>query len=189
MFTAGASNIIFVNNYLLAVFHHANYATIEVPQGKVVITGTRLLGNVQVPSTTAYWATLPGCNELGQDWRRFLLASPANITLCYSGLTDLNTRCQIYTSSWESARYIHRTISIPNCNSNLNGLGDAPFLLSLAVLSSREVLPLRFETDVEAGKTYFLKWSWSKSNPGGKMELMDVVKGAKEIKGLNLAKD
>jgi hypothetical protein len=83
------------------------------------------------------------------------------------------------------------TIYIPNCNSNLNGLGDAPFLLSLAVLSSREVLPLRFEIDVESGKTYFLKWtpksSWT--NSAGKMELVDAVKGAKEIKGLNLAKD
>jgi hypothetical protein len=189
--SAGSSNIIFVNNYLLAVLHHANYATIEVPQGKVVITGTRLLANVQVPSTTAYWTTLPGCNELGQDWRRFLLASPADITLCYNGLTDLYARCHIYRTFMGSYQIgSTTTIYIPNCNSNLNGLGDAPFLLSLAVLSSREVLPLRFEIDVESGKTYFLKWttnSWNGSSPV-KLVLVDAVKGAKEIKGLNLAK-
>ncbi len=41
----------------------------------------------------------------------------------------------------------------------------------------------RVEIQAEAGKTYYLKWSVS--GGGGKMQLMDAAKGAKEIKGLH----
>jgi hypothetical protein len=42
----------------------------------------------------------------------------------------------------------------------------------------------RLRIEVEAGNTYYVKWSI-----GSKMKLMDAATGAKEIQGLNLAKD
>jgi len=42
----------------------------------------------------------------------------------------------------------------------------------------------RFRMEVEAGKTYYVKWSI-----GGKMKLVDAATGAKEMSGLHLAKD
>jgi hypothetical protein len=49
-----------------------------------------------------------------------------------------------------------------------------------------EAVRVRVEIDAEAGKTYYLKWSVSSS--GGKMQLVDAAKGAKEIKGLHPVK-
>jgi hypothetical protein len=45
----------------------------------------------------------------------------------------------------------------------------------------------RVRVEAEAGKTYYVKWSLTAS--GGKMELVDEAKGAKEVRGLRLAKD
>ncbi len=42
----------------------------------------------------------------------------------------------------------------------------------------------KLRIEVEAGKTYYIKWS-----VGGKMKLVDATIGAKEMKGLHIAKD
>ncbi len=49
-----------------------------------------------------------------------------------------------------------------------------------------EAVRVRVEIDAEAGKTYYVKWSVSSS--GGKMQLVEAAKGAREIKGLHSVK-
>jgi hypothetical protein len=42
--------------------------------------------------------------------------------------------------------------------------------------------------EVEAGKTYYVKWFMTKAH-AGKMEIVDEATGAKEMRGLHPAKD
>jgi hypothetical protein len=62
-----------------------------------------------------------------------------------------------------------------------NGVSNA-----LAMLT-QSFVRVRIEIEVEAGKTYYVRWSVSGNY--GKMELVDPANGAKEIEKLHLAKD
>ncbi len=74
--------IIFVNDYLLAEMHNSNYASLEVPQGTVIVSATFAnQGDLLMPSPTGYWASLPGCT--GLDARRFFAAPLRCRTLFY----------------------------------------------------------------------------------------------------------
>ncbi len=54
------------------------------------------------------------------------------------------------------------------------------YLLSQLQTEGKE----RLRMEVEAGKTYYVKWSI-----GGKMKVVDEETGVREIEGLHLAKD
>jgi len=192
--------LIFVNGYFLAEMHNSNYAPIEVPRGAVVISSTYARTNaVNFPETKGPWASLPGC--AGLDWRRLAMAPPADIGLCRSGLIDLLGKCGAYTEVlgcqlrgcvwWVTTRF-------PACNPTLNGFSaDALYLLDLAGplrlaldggpqrRSQLLIAPLRVQ--VEAGKTYYVRWSISTS--GGSLRVVDSTAGAKEIRKLNLAQE
>jgi hypothetical protein len=56
-------------------------------------------------------------------------------------------------------------------------------LITGALINSQKKKHEKLRMDVEAGKTYYVKWHL------GKMKLVDAATGAKEVSGLNLAKD
>jgi Protein of unknown function (DUF2846) len=58
------------------------------------------------------------------------------------------------------------------------------FLAQAELMTLQKRAKERFRMDVEAGKTYYVKWS-----VGGKMKLVDSATGATEMSGLHLAKD
>jgi hypothetical protein len=196
--------VIFINDYLLAQMHAANYTSVQIPQGPVVITATFAydgqlsIPSPAVPATAGSWAALPGC--VGLDWRRLAAASPSDITLCQKGLAGLYSECAptvSYSGCALPGCVLIKTTRVPACYSSLNGSADAPFLLSIAA-QERDALAnglphphsgnlhLQLRIEAEAGKTYYVKWSVSTS--GGKMELVDTANGEKEIRGLKLAK-
>jgi hypothetical protein len=196
--------LIFIDEYLLAEIGNGSYAKFEVPQGTVVVAATAAYtSHIELPSPTGpgFWRAIPGC--VGLDWRRLAAAEPSDIALCSSGLDSLVRQCGIYTtirgcSGPGCVQWI--TEHIPACNYKLDGCPAdifnllklaAPVRLALTGSESRggvafTTLNAVLRVDVEAGKTYYLKWSVSGS--GGKMMLADGPVGAKEIKKLNLAK-
>jgi hypothetical protein len=54
---------------------------------------------------------------------------------------------------------------------------------ALRLTSLKDSLPIK----AEGGKTYYVKWSVSRS--GGKLELVDAIKGSHDLSGLHLAKN
>jgi hypothetical protein len=59
--------------------------------------------------------------------------------------------------------------------------------LSMLTQTTPFLIGSRIDIEVEAGKTYYVKWFVSHLSQ--KMELVDAAKGAKEIIRLRLAKD
>lgn len=58
------------------------------------------------------------------------------------------------------------------------------FILEAELMKLRKKAKERFRMEVEAGKTYYVKWSI-----GGKMKLMDAATGAKEMSACHPARD
>jgi hypothetical protein len=58
------------------------------------------------------------------------------------------------------------------------------FIAQAELMELQKKAEERFRMEVEAGRTYYVKWSI-----GGKMKLVDAATGAKEIRGLHLAKE
>lgn len=191
--------VFFVNDYLLAQIHAGNYTSMQVPPGSAMITATfAFQGQLALPSPVGSWASLPGC--AGLNWRRLAAAPPADIAQCRDGLIGLYNACSpktTYSGCALPGCVLIRTTHVPACFSDLNGSGDAPFLLGMALqlrdaladgLPSRPAgnLHLQIKIEAESGKTYYVKSSVSGS--GGKMELVDAATGEKQIRGLKLAK-
>ncbi|HYM05298.1 MAG TPA: hypothetical protein VEU11_01945 [Terriglobales bacterium] len=186
---------VFINDYFLAEIHNSNYAAYEVPEGQVVVTTTvpitgkyltafNGLPSNNIPSTTGFWAALPGCADL--DWGRLALAPPEKIELCDTNLTALYQECgaTVTTTGCAGCVMITRTMHVPKCNHRLDGSGNALYLLSLATMAHK--LPFT----AEAGHSYYFRWSlkFSSKQPT-RLELVDESTGAKEIRGLKLAKN
>jgi len=189
----GADPLVYVNDYLLAELHPSEFASVEVPPGKVVIVGaytTRIRG-VDLPTPTGEWASLPGCAQL--NWRRLAAAAPSDIALCRDGLSKLSKEC--------GARPSHNpfAMTIPACNPKLNGLSnDWPGLLGHAGvvryalngapenkrISGSVSAPLWIE--VEAGKTYYVRRVTTAVM--GKFEVVDTPTGIEEMKQLSPAR-
>jgi len=58
------------------------------------------------------------------------------------------------------------------------------FIAEAELLELQKKAKKKLRIDVDAGKTYYVKWS-----VGGKMKLVDSATGAKEMAGLHPAKD
>jgi hypothetical protein len=210
MHGAGEHSIIFVNDYLLAEMHLSEYASLEVPEGSVVISGTLPVNHIVPPSITGFWASLPSCASLaGLDWRRWAEALPADVAPCRSELTKLVTECRVRVETEGSFRpgsvRITKTI-IPSCNYKLIGMGDAIYLLETAPFLPHAVatapegetspsifhqngpIQVQLRFDAEAGKTYYVKYSFDASfSAHTHLELMEASRGVKEMRSLRLA--
>lgn len=132
-----------------------------------------------------------------------------DVARCHSELTKLLTECRVYTTTSGFACpgcILIKTTHIPACNYKLNGLGDAFYLLDVAphLPNAVAVAPegetslhgpfqaqpfqAQFRFDAEAGKTYYLKYSFDASLSGHThLVLMEATKGAKEVRSLHLA--
>jgi hypothetical protein len=178
--TAGRP-LIFVNDEYRAELHNSNYASLEVPQGALSITATvSLLKYGRFPPPTGEWASGPGCASV--DWRRLVVAPSGTIARCKDELTSLFMRCGV---RWEGVFPIIWAV-VPKCNYKLNG-ADAAFNYAGLAMRPKELAHERLHIEVEAGKTYYVKWSGSSS--GGKMQLQDAAAGAKEIRKLHPVRD
>jgi ankyrin repeat protein len=153
----------------------------EVPEGSVVLTAaTPITGKHRVPFGGA-WASEPGC--IGLKWRRLALEPIADIEQCRESIRALAGACGITVDT--CFKCVWKTVHIPRCNYQLNGAELGYELL-------REVATTaRLKLDIEAGKTYYVRWSLSLTNHplAYKMEVMDAVAGAKDIKKESPAKE
>lgn len=156
---------IFVNDYsLLGELHNGEYASLAVKEGTVVVTATSPtggrvadflahVGRVSPPSTTGFWASLPGC--AGLDWGRLALAPPADVVNCQHNLARLYRQCGVTETTEDLITMRFTTVRVPACYHRLDGSENAFSLLFLAQCASR----VKFE--VEAGKSYYVEWSVS----------------------------
>lgn len=191
--------VIFVNDLLLAQMHKSNYASEQLPPGPIIITTTfAFMGDLVMPVPIGSWSTMPGC--AGMDWRRAASAPADQISLCADGLRKLFSECApkvTYSGCALPGCVLVKTTHIPACRPSLDGSNDAPFLLHLGPQLESALangLPERpsgnlhsqLRVEMEAGKTYFVKWS--ASTGGGKMTLVDSATGEKEIGKLHPVK-
>ncbi len=173
----------YIGDTFLAEIHNNEYASMQVPARQLTITAAQpITGKHHLP-TPGEWASLPGCG--GLKWRRLALEPITDVQQCSASLQALETECGVSSTSTGGAGIRTTTINVPGCNAKLAGASHAGELLTMASFTAR--LPLQ----VEAGKTYYVRWSLSLTyHPlAYKMELMDPAKGSKEIKGTKLAKE
>jgi hypothetical protein len=171
----------YVGDTFLAEIHNAEYASMEVPAGTVLITAAGpIIGKHHIPFGGS-WASEPGC--AGLKWRRLALESIADIEGCKSRIGALANICGSTVEGCFMCPL--ETIRVPGCNYQLNG-ASLGYQLLLEVGAA-----IRLKLDVEAGKTYYVRWSLSLRNHPQpyKMELVDEATGVKEIKHEHLAKE
>jgi ankyrin repeat protein len=171
----------YVDDTFLAEIHNGQFASMEVPEGSVALTAaTPIIGKHRVPFGGA-WASEPGCT--GLKWRRLALEPIADIEQCRVSIRALAGACGITVET--CFKCVWKTIHTPRCNYQLSGADLGYELLEQVATTAR------LKLDIEAGKTYYVRWSLSLTNHplAYKMEVMDAVTGAKEIKKETLAKE
>jgi len=173
--------VIFVNHERLGELHNSKFVRTEVPAGKVEViatggyTGHKHLDS---PPTPGAWSSLPGCAAL--DWRGLFWAPLADVQLCSNSLMELSQRCEASVGGVGPMRTIH----IPACNSQLIGTPAVQERLMLAMFE------LKTSIEAEAGHTYYVRYMIKLENRiPNVLELVDAANGAKEMKGMHLAKD
>jgi hypothetical protein len=174
---------VYVGDKFLAEIHNDTYASMEVPAGPVVITAASpITGKHRLPSG-GEWDSLPGC--AGLKWRRLALEAATDIGQCRASLGALNDECGGSNSTTAGGALRTLTIRVPACNYKLHGSYYANELLAMAPLT------VRLPVEVEAGRTYYVRWSLALTNHplAYKLELVDEATGTKEVNGASLAKD
>jgi hypothetical protein len=174
---AAGRPLIFVNDDYRAKLHNSNYMLLEVPQGALDVTATvSLLEYGRFPPLIGEWASGPGCASV--DWPRLVAVPYATVALCKDELTSLLARCGVKVLGGVPITWR----IVPQCNYKLNG-ADAAFNYIGLAMRPKELVHEQLRIEVEAGKTYYVKWSGSTS--GGKMQIEDATSGAKEIRKLH----
>jgi hypothetical protein len=144
----------YVDDAFLAEIHNGQSASMEVPEGSVAITAaTPITGKHRVPFGGA-WASEPGC--AGLKWRRLALEPISDIEQCKVSIRTLAAACGTTVNT--CFKCVLKTIRIPRCNYQLNGADLGYELLGEVSTTARMKL------DIEAGKTYYVRWSLSLTN-------------------------
>lgn len=171
---------VFVNHERLAELDNSDYARVEVPAGPVSVIASGVhLGHVNFDSAPppGAWASLPGCAAL--DWRGILWAPAGDRLLCGTSLNQFWDQCAVKV---EQSGYV-RITHVPGCHDELKNAKAAAKRLNLANFA----LQVGFEA--EPGHTYYVRYMITMSGQiPNELVRVDEAAGAKEVKGMHLAK-
>jgi len=171
--------LIFINRLALGNLGNNSYVQLSVPKGKAAVIATSADDRNSLGVTPAAFPECadllsPGClaaivHVRDSIHQRLVEVFPLAFQLCSieRHFDKVNGKLMVNWNDW-----VH-------CESVL----DHVIMKLRSTLSGN---PLEFQ--VEEGKTYYVKWSVH-SFKGVKIEVVDATEGAKEVKGLPLAKN
>jgi hypothetical protein len=185
---------IFIGGDHQAILHLSNYLEAKVPQGKVFVAGTPSGNLASVPECAgpdiqlAFVSGAPGeaqredLTRCEGALREAIAAISADLRSNYPS-TEVIHLCNLKVSAGMPWGYIHtvgyRREDAIKCQFEMR--------IFLRLLKGSLTWPTRIAIDVEAGKTYYIMWSYTMR--GGKLELMDSTTGAKDILKCHPAND
>jgi hypothetical protein len=169
--------------------------------------------NHGLPLTTGPWASLPECS--GLDLRRALFVSGAPVeaqrvdsTPCEGALQRAIARIEpsltgsapSKEATWLCGLRYYSAVSHADSRGFYSAtagysreeVASCKTQMSIALAILKGSFPVsRIAIDVEAGKTYYVKWSYSlaQGSEAGQLELMDTTIGAKDIRKCRPAED
>jgi hypothetical protein len=184
---------IYLNGYYVITLEPSTYANGVVPQGKLVVAA--IDSKYLFYSTyerTGRWLSLPGCGTLDQR-RLDSLGEVAekqktDLARCKKSLSEILVMIGNAQSSGVASTEVIRAcnfsggynqLDLTNCDTEMDG---ALNFVNQTVGGSY-VPPPRITIDVEAGKTYYLRWTKYHSKLD-KIEVVDSATGANEISKL-----
>jgi len=196
LYSAAERSLVFVNRDIVAVLRQSTYAQVRLRRGSAVFAGTL----VDIPSSSGRWASLPGC--AGLDLLRLGGVRQSDMDGCEASLSATltamkNARWGALTHSLvELCRlnyyaYVPARPGIPGHTEGysldeFNGcVGEMSNALGML---NQTLLGAGTSVDLEAGKTYYVKWSQPTPN-NVEISLVGEATGAKEMRGLQPAAD
>jgi HEAT repeat protein len=167
---------IFVNHVDLGNLNNNSYVQLSVPTGKAAVIATHADDRDSLRRATS---TFPECADLLSDACVVAVREAYDATTAISKPELVFRICQIRTyGKGFDGKILYNAEDLQTCN----------IFWGRAAATLRNTLARKpLEIEVEAGKTYYVKWSVH-SFTGVKMEVVDAKTGAKELKGLPLAK-
>jgi hypothetical protein len=184
---------IYLNGYYVITLEPSTYANGVVPQGKLVVAAIDSKSLFySTYERTGRWLTLPGCGTLDQKRLDSLgevaEKQQADLARCKRSLSEILVMIGNSQSGGAIPAEMIRAcnfsggynqLDLTNCDAEMDG---ALNFVNQTVGGSY-VPPPRITIDVEAGKTYYLRWT-RYHNKSDKIEVVDSATGANETSKL-----
>ena len=187
---------IYMNGHLVTSLEPSTYAKGVAPQGKLVVAAIDSKYQFfKYFERNGRWLSLPGCGTLDQYRLDSLgeveVKQQEDLARCKDSLKKIQVMIGFAQSGGSGAAEMIRAcnftggynqLDLTNCDAEMDG---ALNFVSQTVGGSYTP-PARITIDVEAGKTYYLRWTKIHAKPD-KIEVVDSVTGADEISKLQPA--
>ena len=197
--------VIFMNRDYFFVLRDGTYAPREVPPGTVAVTGAAPNAPQYRGNPASFYPPPWGLFSLADcpvDWMHLGEARSEDVARCVSDLNDTKTALLQFLAASELVEpdpRVKRCSHLPNIRTNKLGqqvdywqrgeVTDCLAGVESALAWLTDTVPVdRLQFQVEAGKTYYVRWSfsWRHHPRPGLFELVDGATGAKETKDLRL---